>query len=198
MPLDPARAKQLVSKVRDVPHGELPAEADTTLTFLLEQLGLLRELSNDYPRKTISAAVWMDGAALTGTCDELTEILAHRAQPRRQELASRIAVGMACQIMGHYPEQIFPRTVRNARCREAIQQIDAAISTYKAVVDDFSALHLEELLDEPDSLDESERTILSAVGEALERLLVLQPPRAAERQALLKRVDARLGPRAPP
>ena len=34
---------------------------------------------------------------------------------------------MALQVVGHYPEEIFPRVLRNARCRESLAMTDEAI-----------------------------------------------------------------------
>ena len=197
MALDSAYARMLVSKVKDSDGSrDLAIEADQALKFLLKQLDELRVLSNGYPRNPISGNVWMEGQALTEICDELIDALDGRDQAERQEFASRLSVGMACQIMGHYPEQIFPRVVRNGRCREAIHQVENAIVSYEAVVRDFSLLDLDEMLEEvvPFDEDEGERFILMAVREALERLLVLQPQQNnEERQDLLHRIEIWLG-----
>lgn len=198
MPLNPARAKELVvalEKARE--PGALAVAADMALNFLLKQLEELRELANGYPRNPISGDVWMDGQALTFVCDALTEALAGRSEPERQELASRLAAGMACQVMAHYPEEIFPRVVRNGRCRESLRQIDVAMGSYEAVVADFSSLGLDEMLDESGPLEDSERRILGAVCEAIERLSALQPERATQHEGLLRRARLRMGTAAP-
>ncbi|WP_437491536.1 hypothetical protein WME75_15810 [Sorangium sp. So ce1014] len=193
MPLDPVRATELVSQL-DAAHEprQLAASADEALNFLLTQLEQLRDLANGYPRNPISVTVWSDGRALTLVCDALTDALADRNEAARQELASRLAVGMACQVMGHYPEEIFPRVVRNARHREAIQQADDAAGSYQAVVDDFRSLDLEYTLDESEPLPESERYILEALSMALERLIALRSDPDHQLSELRQRVYARL------
>ncbi len=201
MSLNPAHAKMLVSRLKDVDDShDLANKADQALKFLLKQLEELSVLANGYPRNPISSNVWGDGQALTEICDELTDALDGRNQAERQEFASRLSAGMACQIMGHYPEQIFPRVVRNGRCCEAIHRVENAIRSYEAVVRDFSLLNLDEMLEEvvPIDDDEGERLILTAVGEALERLLVLQPHQNnAEHQDVLRRIEIWLGAGAP-
>jgi hypothetical protein len=194
MTLDPAYAKLIVSRLKDIDEPlDFAIEADKALSFLLKQLEELRDLANGYPRNPIQGIVWKDGAALTDICDELTDILDERNQAERQELASRLAGGMACQIMGHYPEQIFPRVLRNAHCREAIHQYEDAIGSYMAIVQDFSIIGLDKMLDEVEPLDEAERCILAAVREALERLQALQSQSNEEYQDLLRKIDVRLG-----
>ncbi len=201
MSLDPAYARNLVSKLKDIeePHN-LAIETDEALQFLFNQLKELHGLANGYPRNPISGSVWKDGQALTEICDELTDALDGRNQAERQEFASRLSVGMACQIMGHYPEQIFPRVVRNGRCCEAIHNVENAIRSYEAIVRDFSSLDLDEILEEviPFNADDGERYILTAVHEALERLLALKPQQNnEERQNLLRRIELWLGAGAP-
>jgi hypothetical protein len=201
MPLNPTYAQMLVSKLKEIDEPrDLAIEADRALNFLLKQLEELRVLANGYPRNPISGSVWTDGKALTEICDELTGELDRRNQAERQEFASRLSVGMACQVMGHYPEEIFPRVVRNGRCCEAIHAVENAIKSYEAVVQDFSILDLEEILEEivPIDEDEGERFILAAVREALERLLALQPQQNnEERQELLRKIEIWLGTGAP-
>ncbi|XYH93185.1 hypothetical protein ACMHYB_35700 [Sorangium sp. So ce1128] len=193
MPLDPARATELVSQLDAAREPrQLAASADEALNFLLKQLEQLRDLANGYPRNPISGTVWSDGQALTLVCDALTGSLAGRNEAARQELASRLAVGMACQVMGHYPEEIFPRVVRNARHREAIQQADDAVGLYQAVVDDFRSLDLDYTLDENEPLSESERYILEALSIALERLIALRSDPDHQLSELRQRVHARL------
>ncbi|WP_438016962.1 hypothetical protein WMF18_40240 [Sorangium sp. So ce315] len=193
MPLDPARATELVRQIDAAREPRrLAVSADEALSFLLKQLEQLRELANGYPRNPVSGTVWSDGRALTLVCDALTDALAGRNEAARQELASRLAVGMACQVMGHYPEEIFPRVVRNARHREAIQQADDAAGLYQAVVDDFSSLDLGYTLDESEPLSESDRCILEALSTALERLIALRRDPDHQLIELRQRVCARL------
>lgn len=63
--------------------------------------------------------MWADGKALAQLCDEFTDLFADREAPERRELASRLAAGMALQVMGHYPEEMFSRVLNSTlpRCR---------------------------------------------------------------------------------
>ncbi len=188
MLLDPEGAKQLISKLYTVDEQrEFEMLVDESIEFLYKQYEELHNLARVFPRPN-----WFDGVQLTNICDELTEILEDRNQAKRQEQASNLAVGMACEVLGFYPEQIFPRVVRNGQCREAINDVDAAIDSYEAVIKDFSALSIAETLDEAEPLDKTERTILFAVRKALERLLDIQPKRKDENQNLLRRINNRL------
>jgi len=103
---------------------------------------------------------------------------------REEEFASRLATGIACQVMGRYPEQIFPRVLRNSRCREAIADIEKAIGGYEAIVDDFHKMGLVDLLEDNEPLDKSERAILESVLEAAKRLGELRPEQFAGLQDL--------------
>lgn len=166
MALEATKVCELLAALAKEPDPDA-AEAAVTqlLNFLLKQLEELRELANGYPRNPISGDAWVAGATLAGVCDHLTDELAKRGLRRHEELASRLAAGMACQVMGHYPEQIFPRVVRNARCREAIGDVAEATGCYESVVADFHELGLSEMLDDAaESIDESGRVILAAVS----------------------------------
>lgn len=198
MTLDPEYANMIVSRLKDIDEPQdFEIEADKALSFLHEQLKELSDLMNGYQDNLYPAVFWRDGVALTDICDELTDILDGRNQAERQEFASRLAGGMTCQIMGHYPEQIFPRVLRNAHCREAIHHYEDAIGSYLAIVRDFSDLGRDYLLDEVEPLDETERCILSAVREALERLEALQSQWNEGHQDLLHKIDVRLGTASP-
>ena len=157
-------------------RNETGDTAAALLNFLLRQLEELRDLANGYPRNPIAGDVWFSGKALAELCDELTVVLADRGLPEQEELASRLAVGMALQVMGHYPEEIFPRVLRNARCREALGQLTEAITGYESIVDDYVEMGLAELL-EDEQLDASSRMILESVGYAATRLGELDPER---------------------
>jgi hypothetical protein len=100
---------------------------------------------------------------------------------------------MACQVMAHYPEEIFPRVVRNARCREDLGERDVAADCYRSILSDFQQLELTELLvPDAEPLQPADRTIIDAVCTAAQRLGELRPegrPQLAElQQALLARL----------
>src|SRR5262249_37769734 len=144
-----------------------------------------------YPLNPIDDGVWSDGKALAELCDELTSLLSLHELPEQEELASRLAVGMAVQVMGYYPEEIFPRVLRNSRCREAIAQTEEAIGGYEAIVNDFHQMGLVDLL-EKDPLEASSRSILQSVYDAALRLGALRPERLATLEDLLSVLRKRL------
>lgn len=193
MGLNPTHARQLMEGVAHAKTRPKMGEAAAVLlNFLLRQLEELRDLSNDYPRNAIRGDVWFDGRALTELCDELTGLLSRFKLPEQEELASRLAVGMACQVMGHYPEQIFPRVLRNARCKEAISEADEAVDLYEAIVDDFKTMELDELLHE-EPMEASSRVILESLDSALERLCERRPEQLAAHESLRAQLRKILG-----
>jgi hypothetical protein len=195
MLLDPAKARHLMGTLASaLGDDDVRAAAEDVLNFLLRQLEELRELANGYPRNPIDGAVWSDGKALAEICDELTELFSRKGLLREEELASRLATGMACQVMGHYPEEIFPRVLRNSRCRETIADLEEAIGGYEAIVGDFHAMGLAELLEDDQPLDQSERAILESVYEAARRLGELRPERIVEHEGLQLTLKRRLTP----
>ena len=193
MSLDPDKAQQFLTTLATAPDRDSAREmAERALNFLIRQLEELRGLANGYPRNPISADVWMAGKALAEACDVLTDVFSRWNLQREEELASRLAVGMACQVMGHYPEEIFPRVLRNSKSHEAIGEVDQAIGGYEAIVLDFGALGLEGLLDEEMPLEESSRAILAAVHEACKRLTELTANGRAEVRELKGKLEHRL------
>jgi hypothetical protein len=191
--LDPEKARHLMGAMASA-QGEdnVLAATEDVLNFLLRQLEELRELANGYPRNPIDGAVWSNGKDLAEICDELTELFSRKGLLREEELASRLATGMACQVMGHYPEEIFPRVLRNSRCRETIADLEEAIGGYEAIVGDFHAMGLSELLEDDQPLDQSERAILESVYEAARRLGELRPERNGELEDLQLTLKRRL------
>lgn len=193
MTLSPTKARELLGTVANAAtRNETGEAAVALLNFLLRQLEELRDLANGYPRNPIDGNVWFDGRALAEFCDELADLFTGRQPPEQEELASRLAVGMACQVMGHYPEEIFPRVIRNSRCREAINQVDEAISGYEAIVGDFQQLDLLYLLDDGEALDNAGHAILRSALHATARLAELRPERAPELLPFLATLQRRL------
>src|SRR5215510_14640580 len=176
MPLDPAKARRLIGALASAQgDDDVRAAAEDVLNFLLMQLEELRDLANGYPRNPIEGAVWYDGKALAEFCDELTGLFSRKGLLREEELSSRLATGMACQVMGHYPEEIFPRVLRNSRCRKTIADLEEAIGGYEAIVGDFHTTGLAEFLEDDQPLDQLARAILESVYEAARRLGELRP-----------------------
>jgi hypothetical protein len=174
-------------------HDDVQVAAEQALNFLMKQLEELHVLANGYPRNWgTPAAVWIDGAALASWCDALTGAFSSKGLPREEELASRLATGMAYQVMGHYPEQIFPRVLRNSRCREAIDDLDGAIQGYQAILSDFRVLGRDYLLEDDEAPDKTDRTILESVYEAAKRLGELKPEQATALKDLQASIQRRL------
>ncbi len=100
---------------------------------------------------------------------------------------------MALQIMAHYPEEVFPRVLRNAMCCEGLGMISEAIDGYSSVVDDFDQLRLEELLNSSEPFEDSEAKTLTAVRNAFAGLQRLSPQGlAAAPREICERLNAAL------
>jgi hypothetical protein len=192
--LDPRTAKSLVDAVVAAStETDTRQAADRALSFLSDQSTLLRSQANGYPRRPIEADVWRNGAGLTSACDALADALQRRGLVEDEEKASALAVVCACAVMGHYPEQIFPRVVRRARCLESVGRAARAADGYAAVVKDFEVLGLsEQYLDEgdDDELPGEGRVILEALATSISRLKVLAPERVTP--GLAERATSRL------
>jgi hypothetical protein len=158
------------------------ASAETAFSFLVAQLHILGDSANGYPKNPINAQVWTEGLNLANTCDRFADAVARWDQRRSEEQATRLAATMALQIMAHYPEEVFPRVVRNAMCCEGLAMIVEAIDGYTSVVDDFDHLQLEEILDSSGPFNDSEAKILTAVHNAFAGLQRLSPHRISPAQ----------------
>jgi hypothetical protein len=151
------------------------AAAETAFSFLVDQLHILGDSANGYPRNPINAHVWTEGCSLAKTCDCFADAVAAWNQRRGEEQATRLAATMALQIMPHYPEEIFPRALRHAACCEALGMMSEAVKGYGCIVGDFDQLHLEEILDGPEPFADSELRILTSVRNAFTALQRLSP-----------------------
>lgn len=192
--LDVAEAIARVKAVNDAAtRAEVEGAAHSALAFVAAQSELLHTAANGYPRNPISVDVWMGGTELARACDALADSLGTRGLREEEAEASRLAVSCACSVVGHYPEKIFPRVLRHARCQEALGKLEVAIPSYAAVVRDFQQLELDQLYldDQGEPLGEPGRTILIAVSECLGRLRTLAP--AEVPPGLSERITARLG-----
>jgi hypothetical protein len=167
------------------------AAAEQAFSFLVDQLHILGDRANGYPRNSIRADVWMEGRSLTHAADSFVDAVAQWNQRRGEEQAARLAATMAMQIMAHYPEEIFPRVLRLAKCCESLGMIDEAIENFHCITGDFSQLQLEEILDSPEPFGDAETKILDSMREALNALQRLSPQDLTETQlALFERINA--------
>lgn len=176
MKLDPAHACALLDRLKLATEAaDVQALTDEVLDFLRTQLEALREQANGYPRGAINMGVWTAGGDLASLADALADELHQRQLPKPEELASRLATALAFQVMSHYPQEIFPRVLRNARCREAIGDLPEAIGCYEAIVADYAELALEQDWLEPgaETTEEWNWVALDAVHAAAGRLTEL-------------------------
>ena len=192
MKLDSAEAQRLVNLVERA--GDLDAAvaaAGDAFAFLVSQLHLLGESANGYPVKPIDGAVWKEGHSLARVCDHFADAVARWQQRRGEEQATRLAVAMAMQVVAHYPQEIFPRVLRNAKCCESLGMTNEALEGYQCIVEDFEKLGLETDLDTEEPLQDAQTTVFSGVSEALSALLRVSPQDITDsRLALLERVNA--------
>jgi hypothetical protein len=166
VPLDPEQAQRLVDQIMKADSVEEAVEAcRTTLAFLIQQLHSLGDQANGYPKNSIDGNVWAAGQELTWVCDRYADAVGHWNQRKGEEQATRLATTMAMQVVSHYPEEIFPRVLRNAKCCESLKMNEDAITGYRCIVQDFVKLELEGDLDEP--LEAFQKATVSATCEAL-------------------------------
>lgn len=194
MALNSQEAQRLVDVVAQAKDRESAvAAAETAFSFLVAQLHLLSESANGYPRNPIQGNVWKEGHTLATVCDRFADAVARWGVRSGEEQATRLAVSMALQVMAHYPEEIFPRVLRNAKCCESLEKATDAAEGYRCIVGDFESLDLEVLLEPTEPLEGSGVTIVTCVRDALAGLERLAPQDLTEaRVALRARVDAAL------
>jgi hypothetical protein len=174
--LNSQEALRLVDLVFQAPNLDAAiAAAEAAFSFLVGQLHILGDSANGYPRNPVNAHVWAEGYSLANTCDRFADAVAGWNQRRGEEQATRLAAMMALQIVAHYPEEIFPRVLRNAVCCEALGMMSEAIEGYGSIVGDFDRLRLEEILDSSEPFTDSEIKILTSVHHAFIALQRLSP-----------------------
>jgi hypothetical protein len=196
--LDARRAVALVDELRALRlEEEAHRTVERALAVLDAQCALLRRSANGYPTNgAISARVWLDGAVLATCGDALADELARRGRLEDEDRARLLAVKATCEVLGHYPNEVFPRVFRRGQCSERLGRIAVAVQCYSAIVKDFEQLGLrEDLLSAEDNEEAqgSERVILETVAAALERLDELAPAETVP--GLVARIARRL--RAP-
>jgi hypothetical protein len=196
MKLDSKEAQRLVDAVSHARDRDTAIKAaEEAFAFLIGQLHLLGDQANGYPRNPIDGAVWQEGHELASVCDRFADAVAQWHQRRGEEQARGLAVAMALQVVAHYPEEIFPRVLRNAQCRESLEMTEQAIGGYRCIVDDFRTLGMEDDLEGVEHLDDAQVTILTTVREALAALRRLSPTSLTDADLdLCDRVDARFAP----
>ena len=174
--LNSQEARRLVDLVVQAQNLDAAvAAAETAFSFLVGQLHILGDSANGYPRNPVDAHVLTEGYSLANTCDYFADAVAGWNQRRGEEQATRLAATMALQIAAHYPEEIFPRVLRNAVCCDALGMINEAAAGYGSIVGDFDQLRLEEILDRSEPFTDSEIRILTSVRNAFAGLQRLTP-----------------------
>lgn len=188
MTLDSKHAQRLVDEIEG---ATTPEEARVRCSrawdFLLAQFHLLRDLANGYPRDPIDGVTWSEGHQLAQVCDRFADAVRSQGNRSGEEQAAGLATAIACQVVGHYPEEIFPRVLRTAKCREANGNPDQAIDDYLAILRDFRHLELEFMLEDGEApVEETERRVLTSLVEAVEGLVRLAPARLGEDDRVLR------------
>jgi hypothetical protein len=186
--LNPRKAKLLLA---DIIEKMDDVSIEKCTRFLLRELELLRELANGYPKAPISASVWSDGVELTKVCDQMADLLQNKGLITQAEMAARLSCGMVCQVMCHYPGEVFPRVYRHSQILEGLGDLSAASGGYKSIIGDSKQLGL---LDEGDREigDCDDVTALKIVLDAAKRLSVIFPQENDEFQKIIRKIDATL------
>ncbi len=178
MKLDSERAQQLVDQVRAAATPEAARTcAARAWDFFVAQHQLLRQRANGYPANPINGETWSQGHRLAQSCDRFADVLQTRGDHLAEERAARLAAALACEVVGHYPAEIFPRVLRVAKCSERNGKSDQAVDDYLAIIGDFRDLGLDSTLDDGVELEDSDRCVLRCLAEALEAVERLAPSR---------------------
>lgn len=194
MELDSKKAQHLVDLVvRASDRISAVTAAEEAFSFLVKQLHALGDSANGYPRNPIDGNVWKEGYELASVCDRFASAVSRWDQRKGEEQATRLAAALALQVVAHYPEEIFPRVLRNAKCCEALGMLREAVDGCRYVARNFGQLGLEELFDPTLTLEASHLTILQCTDEALAGLQRLAPESlTTEESALHERVKSAL------
>lgn len=97
----------------------------------------IKEQAKGYPRTSINALVWAEGAGMRSSLNAL--IYYYKLKDNTEALhfliMNRTQITLA--IMGHYKNIVGPDMIEAAKIKERMGDADAAISFYKAVDADF-------------------------------------------------------------
>ena len=173
---DLQNATRLLEEIKKYETGILAINsANELLKLLVVELNKVKIKTIELPPDMFSPDVLTSGIALMHVCDAAVEELEVRGLIVESEKASRLAIGFAGQILGHYPQDVFPLVYRNGQLCEKITKTETAISRYMAIIRDFKQMGLiESILNNGSSLNESDRIILETVKSSIDRINTLQ------------------------
>lgn len=149
-----------------------PEELQLLLTDMMTIARKIRETSNRYPEKPISAAVWMEGAALASSAQMLTDYLHETTYLEYEAQAAQIWANVTLSVCGHYHHLVGPAMLANAKIAERMDNIDFAMQAYKAVLNDFTSL-LEDCEIYGYTPDGDTATAINCLKEAVDNLVRL-------------------------
>lgn len=187
--LNAAESKQLTETALNAletgDEAEMRSAVEAALTFLAEQVTLLREKANGYPANPIQADIWMEGTALATHGAALAEAL-HKTDWTEAELtAAQCWASATLAVQSHYRNLVGPAMLAMAEPAERLGETQYAASLYDAIIKDF-----EDLIDtyegETESLSEEDedRVALESLKTALERRLDIHPNEDTRRKQL--------------
>jgi hypothetical protein len=178
MNLDSRNAQRVIDEIgQATTPEEALSRSSRAWDLLLAQFHLLCDRANGYPRNPIDGETWWEGHQLARVCDRFADSVQKQGNRSGELQAAALATAIACQVVAHYPEEIFPRVLRTARCREAVAKPDEAADDYLAILEDFRNLELESLLDGEEAPQDSQRCVLTCLVAAIEALERLDPAR---------------------
>jgi hypothetical protein len=136
---------------------------------------------SNYPRQSMNALSWMEGAGLAAWAGVLARYFAGRQHLSQEYEAHLSKTRLTLAVMGHYPHIVGPTIIELGRCLEQLGRGPEAAARYHAVVADFEEL-LDELpelntmaAEEPDVDFSETRRSLQALREAYAGLLRTDP-----------------------
>lgn len=111
--------------------------SDKLFDIIPDIVNNLKEQAKGYPRTSINALVWVEGAGMRSSLNALIYYyrLKDNAEALHFLIMNRTQITLA--IMGHYKNIVGPDMIEAARIKERMGNTDAAISFYKAVDADF-------------------------------------------------------------
>lgn len=139
---------------------------DKLLDVIPDIVNGIKGEAKDYPRKPISALVWMEGAGMRSCLNSL--IYYYKVKEDIEILHTLIILRtqITLAIMSHYKNLVGPDMIESAQIKEKIGQSDVAKAFYNGVKSDFEG-ELKWFIDTPEAgANEDDVIILNSLKEA--------------------------------
>jgi hypothetical protein len=115
----------------------IPPLAGEAVDILAEIAPGVVERSGDYPRGTIMADVWMDGAGIVAVGGRLARLFRQTGDLELEARAAHLRAMLATRVMAHYPNEVVPAMNAAADVLHRTGKREDAAAWYRAVLGDF-------------------------------------------------------------